>query len=409
VLFRSLTALLVTLLITYRKGENALKAGLQYLLLTSVASILYLLAVLFLYYVFGHINVQLIGESMPEFLETSVVKFAYVLMMTGFSLKAALFPLYNWLPKAHGVAPSSVSALLSGLIVKAALYLIMRMHGQMFHTPYDFSVILFWLGVVSALAGVILAMVQKDLKQILAYHTVSQVGLMLIGLSFNEGHSFVGGWLHIVHHAIFKGLLFLAAGVIIKAYQTKKVYAIRGVFKTLPWTAILLIVGMLAITGAPLFNGFVSKTMIKYAFKDDVVLIGLFNLINLGTIVSFSKVAMMLFGKPIQPVVLVKRASVTQHIPMTILALLTLGLGVLYQPLLQSIYQWQAYNVHLEDFNVYLDYLVWVSLGFNLYYIGIRNDGFILQKLREFNFTFPTANALLIAVLVTFLTVVLFR
>ena len=406
--FLELTALLVTLLITYRKGENALKAGLQYLLLTSVAAILYLLAVLFLYYVFGHINVQLIGEAMPEFLDTSVVKFAYVLMMTGFSLKAALFPLYNWLPKAHGVAPSSVSALLSGLIVKAALYLIMRMHGQMFHTPYDFSTILFWLGFISALAGVILAMVQKDLKQILAYHTVSQVGLMLIGLSFNTGHSFVGGWFHIVNHAIFKGLLFLAAGVIIKAYQTKKVYAIRGVFKTLPWTAVLLLIGMLAITGAPLLNGFVSKTMIKYAFKDDLIMTGLFNLINLGTIISFSKVAMMLFGKPLQPVVLVKRASVTQHIPMTVLALLAIGLGIAYQPLFQTMYQWQSYNVHLEDIGVYLDYLVWLSIGFNIYYFVIRKDGLVFQKLRDFNFTFPTANALLVAMLVTFLTFVLF-
>lgn len=398
--FLELIALLVTLLITYRKGENALKAGLQYLLLTSVASIFYLLGVLLLYYVFGHINLQLMKASMLTLIDTNIVKLAYGLMIAAFSLKAALLPLYVWLPKAHGVAISSISALLSGLIVKAALYLFMRIHGEMFHAPYGFATVLFWLGLVSALGGVMLAMVQKDLKQILAYHTVSQVGLMLMGLSFGEGTSFIGGWMHIIHHAIFKGLLFLAAGVIIKAYQTKKVYEIKGVFSTLPWTAILLIVGMLSISGAPGFNGYVSKSMMKYAFKDDTVKMFLFNLINLGTIISFSKVAMILFGKPLKKV-LVKRASVTQHIPMTILALSSLVIGLFYQPILQWIYQFEAYAIHLENVDVYIEYLFWVSLGFNLYYFVIRKDFRPLAKLREFTISFPTANFLFLVVVVS--------
>jgi multicomponent Na+:H+ antiporter subunit D len=398
--FLELIALLVTLLITYRKAEHALKAGLQYLLLASMASILYLVGVLLLYYVFGHLNIRLIGETMTNVVEANVVKLAYGLMMVGFSLKAAVFPLYAWLPKAHGVAPSSVSALLSGLIVKAALYLFMRIDGDMFGFPYGFSSVLFWLGMVSALAGVIFAMVQKDLKQILAYHTVSQVGLMLIGISFGQGTSYIGGWMHIIHHAIFKGLLFLAVGVIIKAYQTKKVYEIRGVFKALPWTSVLLIIGMLSITGAPWFNGFISKTMIKYAFKDDQLLMFFFNLINLGTIISFSKVAMILFGKPIQPV-LVKRASISQHIPMTILALSSLAIGLFYQPIMEVIYDFSPYVVDLEIGSIYLDYLFWVSLGFNLYYFVIRKDFKPFVFIRELKMTFPTANFLLLSFLVS--------
>jgi multicomponent Na+:H+ antiporter subunit D len=365
-----------------------------------MASILYLVGVLLLYYVFGHLNIRLIGETMTNVVEANVVKLAYGLMMVGFSLKAAVFPLYAWLPKAHGVAPSSVSALLSGLIVKAALYLFMRIDGEMFGFPYGFSSVLFWLGMVSALAGVIFAMVQKDLKQILAYHTVSQVGLMLIGISFGQGTSYIGGWMHIIHHAIFKGLLFLAVGVIIKAYQTKKVYEIRGVFKALPWTSVLLIIGILSITGAPWFNGFISKTMIKYAFKDDQLLMFFFNLINLGTIISFSKVAMILFGKPIQPV-LVKRASISQHIPMTILALSSLAIGLFYQPLMEFIYDFSPYVVDLEIGSIYLDYLFWVSLGFNLYYFLIRKDFKPFVFIRELKMSFPTANFLLLSFLVS--------
>jgi multicomponent Na+:H+ antiporter subunit D len=406
--FLELTALLVTLLITYRKGENALKAGLQYLLLASIASVLYLLGVLLLYYVFGHINIRLMAQAMPTFIEANVVKLAYALMITGFSLKAALFPVYAWLPKAHGVAPSSISALLSGLIVKAALYLFMRIHGQMFGSPYGFETILFWLGVISALGGVILAMVQKDLKQILAYHTVSQVGLMLMGISFAQGHSFIGGWMHIIHHAIFKGLLFLAAGVIIKAYQTKKVYDIRGVMRTLPWTGALLIVGMLSITGAPGFNGFVSKSMIKYSFQDDTIKMFLFNLINIGTIISFSKVAMILFGKPLKPV-LVKRASMSQHIPMTILALTSLVIGLGYVPIMEWIYRLTPYAIHLEDLSVYLEYLFWVSLGFNLFYFVVRKDGKIFQRIRDLTMTFPTANFFLLTLLMSVIALIYLR
>jgi len=397
--FLELTALLVTLLITFRKGENALKAGLNYLLLASVASIMYLIGVLLLYYVFGHLNIRLIASTMSTLIDANVVKLAYGLMITGFALKGAIFPLYAWLPKAHGVAPSSVSALLSGLIVKAALYLFMRIHTGMFGSPYQFGEVLFWLGMVSALAGVGFAMVQKDAKQILAYHTVSQVGLMLVGLSFNQGISFVGGWMHIIHHAIFKGLLFLAVGVIIKTYQTKKVYEIHGVMKTLPWTGILLVVGMLSITGAPLFNGYVSKSMIKYAFANDQVKMFLFNLINLGTMISFSKMAMMLIGKPTQ-VVKVKRASISQHIPMTILALSSLILGLFYQPIVQAIYDYSAYAIHLEDLGIYLEYVFWLSLGFNLYYFVIKKDYRPFAKLRDLTMTFPTANFLMLCFLV---------
>ena len=398
--FLEVIALLVTLLITYRKGENALKAGLQYLLLASMASILYLIAVLLLYYVFGHLNIALMKETMPTVLDTNLVKLAYALIITAIGLKAAVFPLYAWLPKAHGVAPSSVSALLSGLIVKAALYLFMRLHGEMFHQPYEFSNVIFWLGILSALIGVIFAMVQKDLKQILAYHTVSQVGLMLIGLSFNEGNSFIGGWLHIVNHAVFKGLLFLAAGVIIKTYQTKKVYDIHGVFKTLPWTATLMMIGILSITGAPLFNGYVSKSMMKYAFKDDMVIMFLYNLINLGTIISFSKVAMMLFGKADQGKV-IKKVSVTQHLPMTILALTSLAIGLFYQPIISFIYDMVPYAIHLEDPTIYLEYIFWVSLGFNLYYFVIKRDYRPLAKIRDLTMTFPMANFLLLVFLVS--------
>ena len=191
--FLELTSLLVTILIAYKKVEQSLKAGLQYLLISSIAAMLYLVGVMMIYYVFGTINVRLVAQLMPLYQDTNVIRLAYAFMMAAFMVKGAVFPVYAWLPKAHGVAQSSISALLSGLIVKVSLYLIMRIHGGMFGSPYAFDQIWLIIGFMSAALGVVFAMTQKDVKQVLAYHTISQVGLMLIGLSFGEGNSFIGG------------------------------------------------------------------------------------------------------------------------------------------------------------------------------------------------------------------------
>jgi multicomponent Na+:H+ antiporter subunit D len=173
-------------------------------------------------------------------------------MISGISVKSALFPLFTWLPKAHGVAYTSLSALLSGLLVKGGLYLFIRVHVYMFgYDTYNMTEVFFYIGALTALVGVVLALVQKDLKQILAHHTISQIGLMMMGLSYGYGLSFTGGLMHIINHALFKSLLFLCAGLIIYEYKTKKIYAIRGVFRSMPLTSIFLIIGMLSISGAP--------------------------------------------------------------------------------------------------------------------------------------------------------------
>jgi multicomponent Na+:H+ antiporter subunit D len=400
--FLELMSLLVTILIAYKKVEQSLKAGLQYLLISSIAAMMYLLGVMIIYYVFGTINIRLVTEAMPLYQDTMLMRFAYALMLAAFMVKGAFFPVYAWLPKAHGVAQSSISALLSGLIVKVALYLIMRLHGIMFLAPYGFSTVLLWVGFISSFLGVLFAMSQKDVKQVLAYHTVSQVGLMLIGVSFAQGTSFIGGWLHIVNHALFKSLLFLSAGVIIKVYGTKKVADIRGVFKTLPWTGTLFLIGILGITGAPLLNGFISKTMIKYAFQDDPFFYSWFQLIHLGTMVSFIKLSLMLFGQAKQPVSLSK-SSYRQHIPMTFLALVMILIGTTYQPLFEFIFNITPYDVQILSFNHILEYALYGFVGFSVYWLFIQKDYRPTKLIRDFTMSFPTTNMWLVVMIVLFL------
>jgi multicomponent Na+:H+ antiporter subunit D len=392
--FLELTTVIVTILIAYKKSGQAFRAAIYYLLINTLGAMFFLVGIIFLYYVYGTINIQIIMSEMHLHANSDVVKLAYIFMVGGISVKAALFPVFTWLPRAHGVAQSGVSALLSGLIVKAALYIFIRVNNQMFlGANYPMGEVFFWIGAVTAIIGVSFALSQKDLKQILAYHTISQVGIMMMGLASAAQLSQLGGLLHIFNHALFKSLLFLGAGVVIKTYHSKKVYEIRGVFKTMPWTAILLIVGMLSISGAPLFNGFVSKTLVKYDFKYDQTKMFLFSLINLGTVTSFIKFSQILFGPKKN---LVKESNIRQHIGMFILAISCIAIGLFYLPLGKNILGESLSYVDLLYWRNWFDYALYIALGLIFYKFVIAKDFYPTRKLRDVSITFENANYLFI-------------
>lgn len=401
--FLELVTVIVTVLISYQKTGPSFQAGIYYLLLNTVGALFFLIGIIFLYNTFGTINILLLKDLIPMQGDRVVVQFAYIIMISGISVKAALFPLFTWLPKAHGVAQSGISALLSGLVVKGALYVFIRLNRYMYvNVPLQLSELFFWLGVVTALVGVAFAISQKDMKQILAYHTVSQVGIMMMGISQTYLTAYYGGVLHIINHALFKSLLFLAAGVLIKHYQTKKVYEVRGVMRTFPLVGIVLIVAMLSISGAPLFNGFVSKSMVKYAVKGDFIKEALFFLINLGTVTSFIKFATVLFG-PKQD--LVKQKNPLQDISMVLLAIGCLGIGLFYKELGSWIYGLSV-TVKLWEWVNLFDYAVFLVIGLVFYHFVVKKDYKPFQYLRRFKLTFESANYMFVAYLVVVLLVV---
>lgn len=397
-IFLELMAVIITILIVYKKTGPSFKAGIFYLLINTVGAMFFLLGIIFIYYVYGTINIQLLKENISLYSDYSIVKLAFVMMISGLSIKAAIFPLFTWLPKAHGVAQSTISALLSGLIVKGALYLLARISLDMFAgANYQFKEFMFYIGVVTAITGVMFALVQKDLKQILAYHTVSQVGIMIMGLYSGSYLSYIGGLLHIFNHALFKSLLFLGVGMIISKYYTKKVTGIRGLLKTMPVTSILLIVGMLSISGAPLFNGFVSKNLIKYDFKYDTFKMILFAIINIGTVTSFIKFSTILFGEKTRSVITTDKR---QQTAMWILASLCLIIGIFYKPIFETLFAIDLSYVKLFDIMQWLDYFMYVGIGLLVYHFIVKKDYKPLQKLRNMTFTFETANYMFILYMV---------
>jgi hydrogenase-4 component B len=197
----------------------------------------------------------------------------FVLALVGFGVKAGLVPLHVWLPEAHPAAPSHVSALMSGVMIKTGIYGILRVLGFLGPPMPWWGWVLIGVGACSGLAGVILALAQHDLKRLLAYHSVENIGIItmglgvgLLGISIGSpwliALGFAGCLLHVVNHAIFKALLFLGAGAVFTATRTRDMERLGGLLRLAPWTGATFLVGAAAISGLPPLNGFVSEFLI---------------------------------------------------------------------------------------------------------------------------------------------------
>lgn len=291
------STIVVSILIIFKKDSKSIYDGILYFLTNLGSMTLFFLGIGFVYRVFGTVDLTLIKERMHLVEDINTLIIPYVLMMTAVSLKSAVMPLFSWLPKAHGTAsaPSIISATLSGLYVKGGIYLFIRV-SDLFADVFDIRMLFMFLGFTTAIAGFVFALSQTDIKLVLAYHTISQVGLILFGLSIDSVYSYHGAVYHIFNHAVFKTTLFLTAGIIIDQYGTRNLKEVRGVFKRMPWVAIAMVIAIFGITGAPLFNGSFSKYMIQKGAGHSLTYDIAFAIINLGTILSFVKYSSMLWG-----------------------------------------------------------------------------------------------------------------
>jgi hydrogenase-4 component B len=274
-LFWELMSLTSFFLVIYdhNKEEN-LKSGMTYLVMTHFGT-----AFIFASFLLGYLQTgsfsfdsfRSSSASFPLLIKNLVFVFAFI----GFGTKAGMVPLHIWLPKAHPSAPSNVSALMSAVMIKIGIY-------GMIRTVFDFSgfgmspdfawwgMLLVAAGSASALIGVLYAVVEHDIKRALAFHSIENIGIILIGLGlsvvFASFHltalsvlALVASMYHTINHAVFKGLLFMGAGAVVSATKTKNVEDLGGLIKQMPWTALLFLIGAISIAGLPPFNGFISE------------------------------------------------------------------------------------------------------------------------------------------------------
>ncbi len=251
----------------YEKEENR-QGGFIYIFMTHLGTAFIMVAFILMYLKTGSFSF----ENWTHTKLDDITKFwVFLCVLIGFGTKAGMFPLHVWLPKAHPVAPSNVSALMSGVMIKTAIYMIIRFYFYFLDAIplwYGFTVLL--LGALSALFGVMYALAQHDLKRLLAYHSIENIGIILMGIGsamlFYSNHmpvlaafGLLAALFHTYNHAIFKSLLFLGAGATLLKTHTKDMEKYGGLIKLMPYTTLFFIIGSISISALPPFNGFVSE------------------------------------------------------------------------------------------------------------------------------------------------------
>ena len=279
-------------LVAYGGRAEEFEASFKYAVMGSVSSVIILIGIAVLYSATSTLTLSKISETLPSVNE-KVTLWVGGLFLAGFGLKAAIMPFHAWLPDAHSSAPAPISSMLSGVLIKAlGVYVLIRIFFNVFNAPEIFTKIFLILGTISIIIGVFLAVGQWDMKRLLAYHSISQIGYILLGLGIATPLGILGAVFHLFNHAIFKSLLFYNAGSVEYALGTRDLRKMGNLTKVLPTTSQTSLIASLSISGIPPFNGFFSKLIIIIAAVQ-AGLIGYAFLAIIGsilTLASFMKV-----------------------------------------------------------------------------------------------------------------------
>jgi hydrogenase-4 component B len=253
----------------HEKAE-ARQAGVLYFIMAHIDAVCVILGFLMLFQAagdYGFASLHDIGAKMPPGRRDA----AFLLFLVGFGIKAGVVPLHIWLPAAHPVAPSNVSAFMSGVLIKTGIYGFARVAFDFLGAPpLWWGVTVLTVGTISAVLGVLYALMEHDLKRLLAYHSIENIGIILMGLGaalifLHTGNpllatlALVAGLYHTINHAVFKGLLFLGAGAVLHATHTRNMEEMGGLIRRMPQTALFFLIGAVAISALPPLNGFVSE------------------------------------------------------------------------------------------------------------------------------------------------------
>lgn len=308
--FLEIASLASYALVGFGCDHEELEASFKYMVLGSIASVFILFAIALIYGNTGTLNMAYISKAIQNSGLNAGLTFALAMFMAGFGLKAALVPFHAWLPDAHPSAPAPISAMLSGVLIKAlGVYSLARIIFNVFGVSVAVGWVLITLGVLSMVVGVFLAVGQWDFKRLLAYHSISQMGYVILGLGIgalilaNNGKvewaamAILGGMFHLVNHAVFKSLLFLTSGSVEMSTGTRQLKELGGLAEKLPFTRATCTVASASIAGIPPFNGFWSKMILVIASVQAgfLWLAAVTVIVSLVTLISFLKIQRYVF------------------------------------------------------------------------------------------------------------------
>ncbi len=305
-----MTTLVSALLMIIYSRKSSVEAAWKYVIICTVGITFALFGTILTYYA----AVNILGESSdalnwtsliaaaPQF-DPTIMKLAFIFILIGYGTKAGLAPMHTWLPDAHSEAPTPVSALLSGVLLNCAMYGIIRFStiaakstGEAFT-----SNLLIIFGLLSLGIAVPFILLQEDYKRLLAYSSVEHMGIIALGIGFGGVYGIFGAMLHMFNHAMTKSLMFFGAGNILLKHETKEIFNVSGVVKTMPATGAMFVIGALAITGSPPFSIFISEfTILASGFSRGHIIAPVLFLLFIIMIFAgfFNNVSRMAFGNP---------------------------------------------------------------------------------------------------------------
>ena len=328
-------------LIAWEGSATGLAASYKYLVLSTTGILFFLFGVFLVYRDLGILSISGISDALAAsggVLNNHSMHLALASLCVGIGVRTAFIPFHTWLPEAHAYAPHPISAVLSGAMIKISLFAMIRIIIQ-FGGGYLLE-LLMWIGAVTALAAVISALSQSDVKRLLAYHSISQLGYMLAVFGAGSALALTASFSHALNHALFKSLLFLTVGVAVSLTGQRDVYRIPPLGRRLPLISLAFFAGALSISGIPPFNGFASKALITAGMKGSPAY-PLLWATSFLTIASFIKLGRIFLPGPAGTVELKERNApgALQTWVVSVLALLCLGTGLFGRAVASGLYR----------------------------------------------------------------------
>ncbi|MDX1493204.1 MAG: monovalent cation/H+ antiporter subunit D family protein [Longimicrobiales bacterium] len=333
--FLEVSSLSAYSMIALGQDRRALTATFQYLIMGSVGATFIVIGIGFLYVMTGTLNMVDLAERLPAVMDNRTIPVAFTFLTVGITLKLALFPLHLWLPNAYTYAPSAVTAFMASTATKVSVYLLLRFFFTIFGFSFAFgqmrlNMVLMPLSLVAILAMSLVAIYEINVKRLLAFSSVAQIGYMVLGISFGTVLGVTAGILHLFNHALMKGALFMAMGCVMYRIGSVQLSKMAGLGKTMPWTMAAFVGAGLSLIGVPLTVGFVSKWYLVQAALEQgnwpvaaVVMIG-----SLMALIYIWKVVEVAYFQEADPDHEIREAPLSLLIPTWVLVIASFWFGI---------------------------------------------------------------------------------
>tara|TARA_B100000809_G_scaffold266096_1_gene327317 strand:- start:856 stop:2328 length:1473 start_codon:yes stop_codon:yes gene_type:complete len=333
--FLEISSLSAYALIALGSDRRALTASFQYLIMGSVGATFIVIGIGLMYVMTGTLNMADLADRLPEVSGTRTIPVAFTFLTVGITLKLALFPLHLWLPNAYTYAPSAVTAFIASTATKVGVYLLLRFFFTIFGATFSFDVmqldrILMPLALIAIVTMSLVAIYQENVKRLLAYSSVAQIGYMVLGISFASVLGLTAGILHLFNHALIKGALFMSMGCVMYRVGSVRLERMHGLGRVMPWTMAAFVVGGLSLIGVPLTVGFISKWYLVQAALEQgmwpvagVVLLG-----SLLALMYVWKVVEVAYFHEADPELGISEAPLSLLVPTWVLVLSNLYFGI---------------------------------------------------------------------------------